>query len=245
MVSFLCLDYLVRYMGETTIGARGFTIFVKPDVSGRRLTPEWSSARVHDDEAALVRRCLSGDQAACAQLVDAYARVVGTMIWRATGDHAVVEDLAQETFLRVFRALGDFGGNARLSTWISTIAHRVAIDHLRQRGRMPRALDWTTEDEAERPIDRVASAAVDPETALLEADANQLVRRHLAALPEKYRMPLMYAAIDGLDYDTIAVTLGIPVGTVKTLVFRAKRLLKEKVAAVMARPGARRSSDAK
>ena len=84
------------------------------------------------DEGNLVRRCLAGDQEACADLVQGYARMVGTVIWRATGDHDAVEDLAQETFLRVFRGLPHFDARAKLSTWIYTIAHRVAIDHLRK-----------------------------------------------------------------------------------------------------------------
>ena len=84
------------------------------------------------DERKLVGECLDGDQDACASLVQEYAQMVGTVIWRATGDHAVVEDLAQETFLRVFRGLRYFDARSRLSTWIYTIAHRVAIDHLRQ-----------------------------------------------------------------------------------------------------------------
>ena len=63
--------------------------------------------------------------------------MVGTVIWRATGDHDVVEDLAQETFMRVFRGLPYFDRRAKLSTWIYTIAHRVAIDHRRQTARRP------------------------------------------------------------------------------------------------------------
>ncbi len=88
--------------------------------------------RVAHDERELVRQCLDGNQDACASLVQEYAQMVGTVIWRATGDHASVEDLAQETFLRVFRGLRYFDARAKLSTWIYTIAHRVAVDHLRQ-----------------------------------------------------------------------------------------------------------------
>ncbi|HET6957631.1 MAG TPA: sigma-70 family RNA polymerase sigma factor [Vicinamibacterales bacterium] len=94
---------------------------------------------MHRDERDLVESCLAGNQDACAALVDQYARMVGTVIWRATGDAGVVEDLAQETFLRVFKALPYFDARARLSTWIYTIAHRVAIDHLRTAGQ------WHTE----------------------------------------------------------------------------------------------------
>lgn len=93
-----------------------------------------------DDERELVQRCLAGDQAACADLVDVYARMVGTVIWRATGDGDSVEDLAQETFMRVFRALPEFAGRAKFSTWVCTIAHRVAIDHLRKAGRWREAV---------------------------------------------------------------------------------------------------------
>lgn len=80
------------------------------------------------DERVLVRRCLAGNQDACTDLVEGYSRMVGTVIWRATGDHAKVEDLAQETFLRVFRGLRYFDARAKLSTWIeaalSTLAGR-------------------------------------------------------------------------------------------------------------------------
>lgn len=79
-----------------------------------------------------MRRRLVGDQAACTELVDAHARMVGTVIWRATGRADAVEDLSQETFLRVFRALPYFTARSRVSTWIYTIAHRVAIDFRRR-----------------------------------------------------------------------------------------------------------------
>jgi RNA polymerase sigma-70 factor (ECF subfamily) len=107
----------------------GETDWVRPRIIGA-----WrEKPRVDRDERGLVEACLAGNQEACANLVNAYARMVGTVIWRATGDREVVDDLAQETFLRVFRALPLFDARARLSTWIYTIAHRVAIDHLRSR----------------------------------------------------------------------------------------------------------------
>jgi len=94
---------------------------------------------VEIDEKDLVRKCLAGDQAACTSLVDAYSRLVGTVIWRATNNPDCVEDLVQETFLRVFRGLTYFDDRAKLSTWIFTIAHRVAIDHLRKSVRSQQA----------------------------------------------------------------------------------------------------------
>ena len=180
------------------------------------------------DEGKLVRRCLAGDQDACADLVQGYARIVGTVIWRATGDDGVVEDLAQETFLRVFRGLPYFDARAKLSTWIYTIAHRVAIDHIRKLGRAREEPDGLLLD----PLP--ASSVLDPEAAATREEIDRLVRDGLAQLPDKYRLPLVYAAIDGLDYETIGTMLGVPPGTVKTLVFRAKRLLKDWIVSTLA-----------
>ena len=185
------------------------------------------------DEGNLVRRCLSGDQEGCVDLVGQYARMVGTVIWRATGDSGVVEDLAQETFLRVFRGLPYFDARAKVSTWICTIAHRVALDHLRKLGR---AREDEIADEWRAP------AIIDPEMAATREEIDRLVRSALAELPEKYRLPLVYAAIEELDYETIAAMLGIPPGTVKTLVFRGKKMLKDRIVATLAAPGGRRGT---
>ena len=157
--------------------------------------------------------------------------MVGTVIWRATGDRDGVEDLAQETFLRVFRALPYFDARARLSTWIYTIAHRVAIDHLRKAGRWREGpLTFGNLESGEDPFDRLPSSSLDPEAALSREDSERLIRDGLAQLPEKYRLPLVYAAIDGLDYPTIAAMFGVPLGTIKTLIFRGKRLLRDRIA---------------
>lgn len=181
------------------------------------------------DERELVGRCLRNDQDACAKLVEGHARMVGTVIWRATGDHQIVDDLAQEVFLRVFRGLAYFDGRARLSTWIYTIAHRVAVDHLRQGGR------WHAEfrEDVGEVLDRAAATTADPETVVARDELDQLVREQLAHLPHKYRLPLVYAAIDGLDHATIGGMLGVEAGSVKTLVFRGKQMLKQRITAAL------------
>lgn len=179
------------------------------------------------DDRALVDRCLAGDQQACATLVDTYARMVGTIIWRGTGRTEEVDDLTQETFLRVFRALPYYDSRAKLSTWIYTIAHRVTIDFLRRRSGTRKNPMLVSREEDERWVETsVPSAALDPEALLLQGRTEELVREALRELPPKYRLPLVYAAIAGLDYATIGEMLRLPVGTVKTHVFRAKQLLK-------------------
>jgi RNA polymerase sigma-70 factor (ECF subfamily) len=184
------------------------------------------------EDRNLVDACLAGDQEACTALVEGYIRMVGTVIWRATGQREIIEDLTQETFLRVFKALEYFDSRARLSTWIYTIAHNVAIDALRRRaGERIDSLTWRVDEgEDERQEREIATTSLDPEAQLSRDEAERLVHDGLAGLPVKYRLPVIYAAIEGLDYPTIAGMLGVPLGTVKTLIFRGKRMLREEIA---------------
>jgi RNA polymerase sigma-70 factor (ECF subfamily) len=197
---------------------------------------------VDHDERGLVRQCLRGNQDACGSLVQEYAQMVGTVIWRVTGDHGAVEDLAQETFLRVFRGLGYFDARSKLSTWIYTIAHRVAIDHLRQVRLKPdttNARGTATAPDAAHVVSGFSRTAVapggNPETAAADEELDAIIREELRGLPEKYRLPLVYAMLDELDYQTIAAILKVKPGTVKTLVFRGRQLLRARVEAVLDR----------
>jgi RNA polymerase sigma-70 factor, ECF subfamily len=187
---------------------------------------------VDHSESVLVERVLAGDQEACMRLVHSYSRMVGTVIWRATGDDQIVEDLSQETFLRVFRAMGYFDSRGKLSTWIYTIANRVAIDHLRKNSR------WREEsltDESGTDVKRAMSdpESPDPEDALAHKEIRGVIQNELALLPETYRLALVYTAIDELDYQTVAAMMDIPVGTLKTYVFRGKKVLKDRITYAM------------
>ena len=159
--------------------------------------------------------------------------MVGTIIWRATRDDAIVEDLAQETFLRVFRALPLFTGEARLSTWICTIAHRVAIDRVRHLARYREESLPASETAQDALVERYREGGLSPERLASQEEVGRLVQDTLQQLPDRYRLPVVYAAIDGIDYATIGAMLGVPTGTVKTLVFRGKQLLKARISAAL------------
>lgn len=176
------------------------------------------------EQSALLERCARGEPAACARLVETHGRLVGTIILRTLGRGEDIEDLVQETFLRVFRFLPEFEQRARLSTWICTVAQRVAIDELRRR---QRRVPTAPEGDAMH-----LAGDEDVQHCVEQAERDARVREAVAGLPEKFRLPLLYACIEGLDYDTIGAMLALPVGTVKTHVFRGKQLLRERLAAL-------------
>jgi RNA polymerase sigma-70 factor (ECF subfamily) len=187
-----------------------------------------------DGDRELAARVLAGDEAAAARLVEDYSRMVGTVIWRTTGDDRAVEDLAQETFLRVFRALGRFDGRGRLSTWIYTIASRVAVDHLRRDARRRAEAPMVALGPSSREDAREEAAdGPGPEDELARKEIRGIVHQELERLPEGYRLALVYTAIEGLDYPAVAAMMGIPLGTLKTYVFRGKKMLKDRIADAM------------
>lgn len=181
---------------------------------------ETASPRDSELDERTLQRAQEGEEAACRALVRRYERPVFALLTRllATERRALVPDLAQETFLRVFRQLARFevGGPARLSTWILTIAARLAIDE-RRRHRVTQAAACAPEPLAEGSTDEIA---VGRETALaLEAA--------FAALPEESRVALVLRIEHELEYEPIAQVLGVEIGTVKSRLARARAALRE------------------
>jgi RNA polymerase sigma-70 factor, ECF subfamily len=176
----------------------------------------------HDDTLARAQR---GDRAACRDLVRRHERrVMGQLraILVPAGRAAVVEDLAQETFLRAFRALPRFvgDGRARLSTWLATIATRVALNELRRR--RPRAVELDTVAEtlsSGRAQDR-PDAAVD-----------RAIEQAIADLPPAFRGAFLLRELHGLDYAEIAELCEVDLGTVKSRLSRARARLREALGA--------------
>jgi RNA polymerase sigma-70 factor (ECF subfamily) len=174
------------------------------------------------DEVTL-RRAQRGDEGACRAVVEGYQDRVFALIGRmvGAGRRAVIEDLAQETFLQVFRGLGGFSPlwPARLSTWILTIASRRAIDEVR---RPVRDGDSDAEPVAvERADERV-----------LRGEVGAAIERALAALGPEQRAAFLLREYHGLDYADIARALGVDVGTVKSRLGRARAALRAALAEV-------------
>jgi RNA polymerase sigma-70 factor (ECF subfamily) len=166
------------------------------------------------DERALIERCRTGDDIAFGELVDRYKNLVYGMVWRMVGDRSQADDLAQEVFLKVYRGLPYFRGEARLSTWIYRIVANVCTQA--RSSRRP-------ERPASSPIKEPGAA----DTAFADLELRDRLEKAIARLPENYRLLIAAHYLDGVQYDALAEALDIPLGTVKTHLYRAKRRLRE------------------
>ena len=168
---------------------------------------------VHERE--LVERCRSGDERAFQELVDRHKDLVFALIARTVQDRSRAEDLAQDVFLRVHRGLPYFRGEARLSTWIYRIVANVCLqDH----GRTPRTAPL---DEARNPA---ALSAADRQFTDLEV--RDRLEKAIARLPANYRLLIAAHYLRGVQYEELAEALQLPLGTVKTQLYRAKQQLR-------------------
>jgi RNA polymerase sigma-70 factor (ECF subfamily) len=168
---------------------------------------------VHERE--LVERCRSGDEHAFQQLVDRYKDLVFAMIARTVQDRSRAEDLAQDVFLRIHRGLPYFRGEARLSTWIYRIVANVCLqDH----GRTPKT----------SPIDdeRLAQAVSVVDRQFTDLEVRDRLEKAIARLPAHYRLLIAAHYLRGVQYEELAEALQLPLGTVKTQLYRAKQQLR-------------------
>lgn len=171
------------------------------------------------DERALLERCRGGDDTAFGELVERYKTLVFGLVYRMAPERSQAEDLAQEVFLKVHRGLPYFRGEARLSTWIYRIVLNVC-SAARVRLRLEPRLENGT---PERPP--TEAGGEDP--AFAQFETRDRLERAMARLPEHYQFLLAAHYLRGVQYEALAEALNIPLGTVKTHLYRAKRQLRE------------------
>jgi len=168
---------------------------------------------ISDD--ALIAQTLAGRGDAFGMLVDRYERAVYHLAYRTVRDVEKAKDATQEAWVKAYRALGSFRPGAKFSTWIFTIVYRVCCDRLAKRKRFTGA-----------EIPDVADPTPGPAATYEAAEDAARLRRAIDALPEKYRAVITLFHLQGKQYEEIATVLGLPLGTVKTHLFRAKDLLR-------------------
>lgn len=184
------------------------------------------SSCTEQDDASLVSASKRGDQEAFALLVQRHQRRVFNLVFGMVQQYEEASEITQETFLAAWQGLPSFRGEARFSTWLHRIAYNCALKQLEQRKR-DKVLQSAM--QAEQLIENRNPERAD---AVMETHARQaLIQDLLARLPEKYRVVLVLRHLQEMTYEEMAEILTMPIGTIKTHLFRARHLLKERLEA--------------
>jgi RNA polymerase sigma-70 factor (ECF subfamily) len=187
-----------------------------------------------ETDLLLVQRTVAGDQKAYELLVIKYQRRIERLIGRMVRDTDLVEDIAQETFIRAYRALGQFRGEAQFYTWLYRIAVNTAKKALVDLKRDPlvseTALRGGSDDEDETSaVENELTSAETPETVLAAKEIAATVNSAMEALPDELRQAVTLREIEGLSYEEIAEVMNCPIGTVRSRIFRAREAISAKV----------------
>ncbi len=265
-----CYNYLVRNAGRTFAGFYTQALFMvqmrqdpprgtpsrrtintscRPvawrkhsDMTG---TPTASEQRPGDADFQLVQRTVAGDQKAYGLLVMKYQRRIERLIGRMVRDVDLVPDLAQETFLRAYRALPQFRGEAQFYTWLYRIAVNTAKKAMADLSRNPvmteSALRSAADDDEENfAPGRELISDETPETVIAAKEIAEAVNTAMDALPEDLRQAIVLREIDGLSYEDIAAAMDCPIGTVRSRIFRAREAISAKVKPMLERQSGKR-----
>ncbi len=182
----------------------------------------------------LVREFIAGNDAAFTQLVSKYKDAITNYLSTLIGDYEIAVDLAQETFLRVYRNIGRYSHFYQFSTWIYRIATNLAIDEMRYRKRRGRVFYrniWgaRVKDETDPAEVEISDARRGPRDEVLRKESGRVLRDAIRSLPEKYRIAFIMKEVQDMPYESIADALNCSAGTVKSRLHRARELLQRKL----------------
>ncbi|MDO9403301.1 MAG: RNA polymerase sigma factor RpoE [Polaromonas sp.] len=185
-----------------------------------------------DSDTILVERTVAGDQKAFELLVIKYERRIQRLIGRMVRNTDLVEDIAQETFIRAYRALAQFRGEAQFYTWLYRIAVNTAKKALMDMKRDPTVSEnsfKSGDDDETSPLENELTSSETPDAVLASREIAQMVNDAMEALPEELRQAITLREIEGLSYEEIAEVMNCPIGTVRSRIFRARDAISAKV----------------
>jgi len=187
-----------------------------------------------DIDQQLVERVQRGDKAAFDLLVSKYQRKIFRLLSRLIRDQAEIEDIAQEAFIKAYRALPNFRGDSAFYTWLYRIAINTAKNHLVSQGRRAPTTTEADIEEAETFDDGDHLRDLNtPESMLLSKQVGEAVNRAIDQLPEDLRTAIVLREIEGLSYEEIAESMSCPIGTVRSRIFRAREAIAQELKPVL------------
>jgi RNA polymerase sigma-70 factor (ECF subfamily) len=182
-----------------------------------------------DTDQELVRRVQAGDQSAFNLLVLKYQHRVLKLVGRFVNDPTEAEDVAQEAFLKAYRALASFRGDSAFYTWLYRIAINTAKNALVSQRRRPVDFDLDLQDPDQYERQAKLKEADTPEGVLLTDEIRAVVEEAMEQLPEDLRTAIVLRELEGLSYEEIAEAMDCPVGTVRSRIFRAREAIDKKL----------------
>lgn len=193
-------------------------------------------------DAFLVQQVQAGHQKAFDLLVAKYQRRIFRLVLRFIRDPALAEDVAQETFLRAYRAIGQFRGDSQFYTWLYRIAVNTAKKAISDDMRDPTVSEGDAVDDGEETFSatELLTNSETPESLLVSKEIARTVNAAVEALPEDLRTAITLREIEGLSYEDIAEAMSCPIGTVRSRIFRAREAIAERLRPVVERKGGKR-----
>src|SRR5690554_213659 len=185
--------------------------------------------KTQETDHQLVERVLKGDNRAFTLLVLRYQHKVLGLISRFVKDPHEAEDVAQEAFLKTYRALHNFRGDSAFYTWLYRIAVNTAKNHLVSRGRRPPSTDVDMEDAQQADATSLLHEIDSPEANMQREDLRRVIYQAIDELPEELKTAFSLREFSGLSYEDITEIMGCPVGTVRSRIFRAREAIDKRI----------------
>jgi RNA polymerase sigma-70 factor, ECF subfamily len=219
-----------------------------PDLTTTPHAPDaQAGAPVLDADAAMVQRAVAGDNRAFDWLVIKYEARVARLVARWVRDPGLCEDVTQETFIKAYKALGQFRGDAKFYTWLYRIAVNSAKKAVMRANKDPvrsqSSLENDGDDETSGDAWEQTHMAVDeqtPESALASKEIAQAINQAMDALPAELREAITLREIEGMSYDDIALAMECPIGTVRSRIFRAREAISARIKPMLDKQGGKR-----
>lgn len=182
-----------------------------------------------EPDILLVERVQQGDQTAFNLLVEKYQFRLAKLVGRYIHDHAEIEDVCQEAFIKAYRAIGNFRGDSAFYTWLYRIAVNTAKNYLISQGRRPPKTDIDANDAVQTDAGVSMRETGTPEANALTRELAEAVTRAVDQLPEDLRVAITLRELEGLSYDEIAQVMNCPIGTVRSRIFRARDAIDQEI----------------